>query len=558
MTTSIPLPMSLGKRGLESPQAFRRFAAALLRTMGEGSEIIVPHSHLFRKEFSAILWGRIEKTGGDRMDTLYYNGDILTMATHIPQQALLVRDGRVAAVGAFEPLLEADPYCHKVDLQSACMMPAFLDAHSHIVSWAMGKLQADLSGAADFPAIAAAMAEFARRRGIAPGQWVIGRGADMPLDECLVAELDRCLPDNPALVQHSSSHGGAFNTAARKALGLSRGALVENPYIEAQKKVPMPDLAELTAAFREAQEDYLSHGYILAQEGCMMEEAARLYAAFAAAGAIQMAIVSYGQPDMACDRGPIPTVGLSNRGNKIFLDGSPQQRTAFLREPYVGGGLGEATMTEEEVLAAVRCAGAAGRQLLAHCNGDAAIDRFLWALEEADYPPALRPVIVHAQLLQRDQLRRVKERGAVVSFFVSHVRHWGDVHLANLGERARTISPCYSAVEAGIPITFHQDTPVLPPEPFMPVACAALRRTASGVELGREERLSVWEGLRAMTIGAAWQYHAEKERGTLEPGKRADLIVLDQNPLTAAPEELETIQVLAAVSEGRTLWQREA
>ena len=347
------------------------------------------------------------------MDTLYYNGDILTMATHIPQQALLVRDGRVAAVGAFEPLLEADPYCHKVDLQGACMMPAFLDAHSHIVSWAMGKLQADLSGAADFPAIAAAMAEFARRRGIAPGQWVIGRGADMPLDESLVAELDRALPDHPALVQHASSHGGVFNTAARKALGLSRGALVENPYIEAQKKVPMPDLAELTAAFREAQEDYLSHGYILAQEGCMMEEAARLYAAFAAAGAIQMAIVSYGQPDMACDRGPIPTVGLSNRGNKIFLDGSPQQRTAFLREPYVGGGLGEATMTEEEVLAAVRCAGAAGRQLLAHCNGDAAIDRFLWALEEADYPGALRPVIVHAQLLggglhvqRQDRLRR--------------------------------------------------------------------------------------------------------------------------------------------------------
>ena len=134
-------------------------------------------------------------------------------------------------------------------------------------------------------------------------------------------------------------------------------------------------------------------------------------------------------------------MGLSNRGNKIFLDGSPQQRTAFLRQPYVGGGLGEATMTEEQVLAAVKCAGEAGRQILAHCNGDAAIDRFLWALEEADYPKELRPVIIHAQLLQRDQLRKVKERGAVVSFFVSHVRHWGDVHLSNLGERARTISP---------------------------------------------------------------------------------------------------------------------
>ena len=184
------------------------------------------------------------------METLYYNGVIRTMVSHIPEEALLVRDGRIAAVGEFGPMLEANPYVKKVDLQGACLMPAFLDAHSHIVSWAMGKLQADLSGAADFHAIAAAMADFARRRGIAPGQWVIGRGADLLLNEELVAELDRCLPDNPALVQHSSSHGGAFNTAAQKILGLTQGALVENPYIEAQKKVPMPDMAELIAAFQ--------------------------------------------------------------------------------------------------------------------------------------------------------------------------------------------------------------------------------------------------------------------------------------------------------------------
>ena len=88
----------------------------------------------------------------------------------------------------------------------------------------------------------------------------------------------------------------------------------------------------------------------------------------------------------------------------------------------------------------------------------------------------------------------------------------------------------------------------------MPVACAAVRRTASGVELGPEERISVWEGLRIMTLGAAYQYHAEGERGTLEPGKRADFILLDRDPLAVAPEELETLRVLETVSGGRTLW----
>ncbi len=494
---------------------------------------------------------------GISVDTLYYNGVIRTMESHHPEEALLVRDGRIVAAGEFAPLLRQCTYTNKVDLQGGCLMPAFLDAHSHIISWAMGKLQADLSGAGDWDAVAAAMGGFAARRGVPPGQWVIGRGAGLPPEEALVEKLDRVLPDRPAMVQHVSCHGGVFNTAAQRLLGLDRGALVENPFLAAQRRVPMPEFQELERAFLEAQDDYLSHGYVLAQEGCMMEEAKALYDALERSGAVKMSIVSYGQPDMACDNGPIPTVGLSNRGNKIFLDGSPQQRTAFLRRDYAGGGRGEATMTEAQVLEAVRTAKEQGRQLLAHCNGDAAIDRFLWALREADYPAALRPVVVHAQLMQKDQLRPARERGAVLSFFVSHVRRWGDVHLENLGERAMTISPCYSALARGIPFTFHQDTPVLPPTPFEPVACAFLRQTAGGRQLAMRERVSVYDGLRAMTAGAAYQYHAEAERGTLAPGKRADLIVLDQDPLAVPAEELESIQVLRTISEGRTLWRQE-
>ena len=491
------------------------------------------------------------------MDTLYYNGTIRTMEHFAPEEALLVRDGRVAAVGPFAQLLGQCTYTEKVDLAGACLMPAFLDAHSHIVSWAMGKLQADLGGAADYPAIAEAMGRFAREREIPPGSWVLGRGADMLLEESLVPLLDRVLPDRPAMVLHVSSHGGVFNTAAQRLLGLDRGALVENPFLAAQKKVPLPGLEELVQAFREAQDDYLSQGYVLAQEGCVTAEAAGLYAALEKAGALKMAVVGYGQPEMACDLGPIPTVGFTLRGTKIFLDGSPQQRTAFLRQPYTGGGLGEATMTEEEVLSAVRRAGEDRRQILAHCNGDAAIDRFLWALEEADYPAALRPVVVHAQLMQLDQVDRARRLGAVVSFFPAHTRHWGDVHLANLGDRAMTISPCRSALDRGVPITLHQDTPVLPPDPLEAAACAALRRTKGGVPLDQGERISVYEALQALTAGAAWQYHAEGERGTLAPGKRADLIVLDRDPAVLPPEELETVRVLATVGGGEVLWRRE-
>lgn len=491
------------------------------------------------------------------MDTLYYNGVIRTMESHIPEEALLVRDGRILAVGEFAPLLRQCTYTKKVDLHGGCLMPAFLDAHSHILGWAMGKLQADLSEAEDWDAVAVAMGNFAAGRDLAPGQWVIGRNVNLLPEEALVEKLDRVLPDRPAMVQHVSGHGGVFNTAAKQLLGLDRGALVENPFLTAQRRVPMPEFQELKQAFLEAQDDYLSHGYVLAQEGCMTEEGAALYQALNRAGAIKMSIVSYGQPNMPCDTGAIPEAGVSNRGNKIFLDGAPQQRTAFLRQSYTGGGRGEATMTEEEVLEAVRTAKEQGRQLLAHCNGDAAIDRFLWALKEADYPAALRPVILHAQLMQKDQLHLAKERGAVLSFFVSHVRHWGDIHLENLGERAMTISPCYSALERGIPFTLHQDSPVLPPTPFEPPACAFLRQTSGGRQLAMRERISIYDGLRAMTIGTAYQYHAEDERGTLAPGKRADLILLDQDPLSLPAEELESIRVLQTISGGRTLWKEE-
>ena len=230
------------------------------------------------------------------MDTLYYNGTIRTMEHFAPEEALLVRDGRVAAVGPFAQLLDQCTYTEKVDLAGACLMPAFLDAHSHIVSWAMGKLQADLGGAADYPAIAEAMGRFAREREIPPGSWVLGRGADMLLEESLVPLLDRVLPDRPAMVLHVSSHGGVFNTAAQRLLGLDRGALVENPFLAAQKKVPLPGLEELVQAFREAQDDYLSQGYVLAQEGCVTAEAAGLYAALEKAGALKLSLIHISEP----------------------------------------------------------------------------------------------------------------------------------------------------------------------------------------------------------------------------------------------------------------------
>ena len=260
----------------------------------------------------------------------------------------------------------------------------------------------------------------------------------------------------------------------------------------------------------------------------------------------------------------LPETGsLTLGGMKIFLDGSPQGRTAWMREPYADDPdyRGYGTMTDEAVISAMTAAGERSTQLLCHCNGDAASEQFLRCLEQAEKTcpqlKNLRPVIIHGQLLGRDQLARVKQLGAVVSFFVAHVYHWGDLHRKNFGEeRAAAISPVRSALEAGVPVTFHTDAPVIAPDLLETIWCAVNRRTKEGFLLGPQERVSPRQALEAVTKTAAWQYFQEEKKGTLEPGKQADFAVLSENPLTAPPENIRDIQVLETWVRGEKVYSR--
>ena len=165
--------------------------------------------------------------------------------------------------------------------------------------------------------------------------------------------------------------------------------------------------------------------------------------------------------------------------------------------------------------------------------------------------------MIHAQLLDLDQLDKVKELGVVPSFFAAHVYHWGDVHVKNFGaERAARISPAGAALERDIPFTFHQDSPVIPPDMLETIWCACVRKTKTGRVLGAEERIPVEAALRTVTQNAALQYGLERELGTLRPGKRADFVLLSGDPLRTPPEELKKLQVERTIRCGRTIWSR--
>lgn len=539
--------------------------------------------------------------------TLYYNGTILTMDDRKPcVNAVLTEQGRILDNGNYEDLLErARPDVCRADLQGNVMMPGFIDPHSHFTACASHTMEVDLSGADSLDEIVRRVRSFINEQKVPRGQWVQAAG----YDHNSLAEgthprrrvLDQASPENPLIVKHQSCHMGSFNTMALNLLGvtaeteapqggmiekedgLPTGYMEENAFLEFQNKIPMPSADDFLKAYSRAQELYASYGITTVQEGMLPAQLVPLYRMLAQSGLLKLDLVAYAD----CRDSSLVMKELKDHvkyyrnhikigGYKMFLDGSPQGRTAWMREPYaqVSGEdqpadyRGYNTLEDREVYDNIRKAETDGMQLLAHCNGDMASEQYLNQLEAVYqdmgqmgkttfYPGDIRPVMIHAQLLGRDQLRRVKKLKVIPSFFLAHVYHWGDVHIRNFGmERASHISPAASALKEGIVFTLHQDSPVIMPDMMETLWCAVNRRTKDGTVLGAEERLPVWEALKALTVNGAYQYFEENEKGSIVNGKAADFAILDANPLTAEPDAIRQIRVLATVKGDKLLWKK--
>ena len=523
-------------------------------------------------------------------DVLFYGGDIVTMAGEGPRgampQAVLVRRGSIACVGTLEEArAKAAPDAQEVDLQGRCLIPAFIDAHSHIVNFANSLRFVNLAQARSFEEIQKMLLDYKERMNAAPGAWIVGFSYDHNFlrehahpDR---AVLDAALPDNPVLISHASGHMGVASTLALKELGFGpdtpnpsggvigreadgrtpSGYLEEKAFMAAGGKVPAPSREEMQRLMARAQDIYLSYGVATAQEGIAKNQEMDVLKA----AKLKMDVVAYVDmkecPELLHrDAAYFGTYqnGLKIGGYKIFLDGSPQGRTAWMSKPYLGGEAGYTgypIYDDAQVEAFVRGAHAVHAQLLCHCNGDAAAEQFIRAHAE---PTDCRDVMIHAQLVREDQLPRMKEKGIMPSFFVAHTYYWGDTHVENFGmERAARISPAKAAIEAGLPYTFHMDTPVLPPDMIDILYCAMNRVTRSGVTLGEDQRLDAWEAMLGLTRNAAYQYFEEDAKGTIEAGKRADLVVLSENPLKTPREQMRRVRVLSTYKDGALVFSRD-
>lgn len=528
------------------------------------------------------------------MDTkIYYGGNIITMNDRQKSvEAVMTCGDTIINTGSADELFNDAPFgTEYINLDGNSMLPAFIDSHSHFSGCAFSLIQVSLDGCKSFGDISEQIQSFIKKNSIPNGEWITARGYDTEQlfekthpDRAL---LDSAAPRNPIVAVHISEHSGVFSTMALEELGVDSntaapsggtiekkngiptGFMEESAFIQYFSRVPMPDMKKLMAAFKEAQHIYASYGITTAQEGMLSEPLFPIYDEILKRDMLMLDIVGYidiNSPQSFLEKFSEHIKKYKKNfkigGYKIFLDGSPQSRTAWLREPYINcnNWRGYGTLTDRDVLTAVRKASSEKMQLLAHCNGDMALEQYLNAWKQADMPYRdTRPVIIHAQIIGDDQLSEIKRLGLTPSFFINHIYHWGDTHIKNIGEyRAKRISRAGSALKNDIIFTFHQDSPVTKPDMLETIWCAVNRLTKNGTALGAEpscdERIPVYEALKAVTINASWQYHEENKKGSIDIGKNADFVILDTDPLSSDPMELKNIKVLNTIKNGEIIF----
>ena len=191
---------------------------------------------------------------------------------------------------------------------------------------------------------------------------------------------------------------------------------------------------------------------------------------------------------------------------------------------------------------------------MARVKGTKALSAYKMAKRETKNDKDLRPVMIHCQTVRNDQLDRMAELKMIASIFVGHVWYWGDVHIKNLGEeRGNHISPAKDALDRGVLINFHQDTPVTKPYMMHSVWCAVNRISRTGKLIGTDQAIDVYEALKAITINAAYEYFEETSKGSIAVGKKADFVILDKSPLEIDKMEIKNIKVLETIKEGEIL-----
>lgn len=530
-------------------------------------------------------------------ELLFSNGHILTI-NHGVAEALLVKDGRIVAVGSKATVeSQASSDAEIVDLNGGSLMPGLVEPHTHPIATALLSATVDVSGFThqNRAEVMATLEDAAG--GFSPNGWVIAFGWDpvmlADLEAPTLAELDALSPDKPLLILTQMMHDAYANSAALAAAGIDRytphpvgGEFLKDAAGELNgtirevsainmifDAVPKPPNMAVTLLTQRKLQAYAKAGYtsmgILGPVG-RSDDPLGLLAGLLDSDQAPLRAQTWALPTQLNSTDvPAGNNRYGLRGVKFWMDGSPFAGGAAWEQPYENSELVlkrlelpkfhkpklnfSTEIFEKQFVDFHR----RGFAIAVHAQGERAVDEVLNVAERvlSSHPRAGHGHrLEHNALITPQQISRAKRLGIALSFFVDHVWFYGHRLPELIGTRTFRYMPLAEARKQGHRISLHGDHPATPIEPFRSLMTAVTRtmRSAEG-KLGQRQALTVEEGLRAITINAAWQLGLDAEVGSLEEGKAADLVWLDRNPLLIPPDELDIIQVKATWVDGKRI-----
>jgi predicted amidohydrolase YtcJ len=529
-------------------------------------------------------------------DLILFNGHVMTgrLGEQPPATAVAVWHGRIAAVGSDDEVLGWQRRGTEViDLAGRTVTPGFNDAHCHPISVGMSLQEVDARTPPN-ESIADIVRRIAERvRQQPPGTWIVARGYDQarlregrhPTRD----DLDQAAPEHQVVLIRACGHIGVANSRALTHAGLTAatpdppggtidrdehgeptGVVRETALQMVRQRVPEPSEEQIAEALVLAGRQFLSDGVTsVAEAGIRKPEELRAYQRLArerrlpVRTTLMMLIGPMLEPlvELGVQTG-LGDAWLRIGPAKLFLDGSIGGRTARMTQPYLdqpdtcGLWMEEPEVMRQKLVTAHR----AGLQCCAHAIGDAAIELLLDIYEEAlrRYPrPDHRHRIEHCSILRPDLLDRIQRLGIVPIPGTTFLHDFQEAYLSGLGrERLRYAYPMRTFFDRGIVAAASTDAPVCATSALLGLQTMVTRRNAAGQVLWAEECISLEEAVRAYTYHGAYATFEERIKGTLEPGKLADLAVLETDLREVDPAALGSVRVDLTVIEGEIAYQR--
>ena len=535
--------------------------------------------------------------------------------------AVFVDKGKIVAVGNDPELrLHLKETTKLIDSKGATLLPGFIDPHTHPVASSFLHEMIDLSGFRHENQKEIWTHLESEIKNYAPGEWIMCKGLDVVLVDDLepphITYLDSISPNNPLLILSLSMHSFWGNSLAFNAAGINKNSPnpSESSFYGKDASGSLNGYISEQAAFQPFRDTVINAmGKVVLKEKCVtvLDE----YAANGNTCITSMGITTndpnvirlyqhLSSEQTSLLNKVLQRLGLLPRrkptvrnfvfvrddadyllpfspnngddffkmaGVKFWYDGSPYTGSMYLNEPFKSssvnqekihvplGHSGKALWKNDEIANRIKQYDSVGWQVAVHTQGDRAISETLDAFEKSGIPKNSRHRLEHCLLPSKKAIQRMVKLGVSPSFHINHLWYYGEALENHIIGRERTdkILPLKAAENNSLIFSLHADQPMFESDPLSLLHTAVNRKTRYGNLFGKSNKIGVEQGLKSLTINAAWQIKMENKIGSIKPGKYADFVILDQNPMMVDPEKIRDISVLQTIVSGNIIYKKD-